>query len=631
MYRIALVSMPFARIELPSLALTQLKAVTEAAFPDRVAVEIHYSHQDFATFIGVEVNQAITDISMNNGIGEWFFRQAAFPDLPDNTIEYFQRSYPRRDEPTRRLRQLVLEKRQGMEEFLAGLIERDALDRADLVGFTSMFSQNVASIAMARLLKERNPMLTTVIGGANCEHPMGAVITRHVPVIDYVFSGPALKSFPCFVGHRLGGREEACDDIPGVYSRGNVDRVAARPWLGEEMPIDEPIPLDYGDFLDVYEQRFGVDRPAPSLLFETSRGCWWGERAHCTFCGLNGVTMRYRSMAPESAITLIRSLFRYVERGAQLQSVDNILPRSYLTEVLPHLGTPGGTTIFYEVKADLSDADFRVLSDARVKFIQPGIESLSTGTLKLMRKGTTSFQNISVLKNCLLHGIDPAWNLLVGFPGEPGWVYERYVQELPSLFHLPPPVCVSPVRFDRYSPYFTRAAEYGLALKPFDFYSMTYPLDEREIAELAYYFYDDRLDSAYVTDMLEWIDELRDIVQAWRAAWAAGGSATRPTLHIESRPPQPVLVDTRSGRKVERPLSAKTCQVLALLDRPKDAARLASEAAGIPGCDLDAELDFCRRHSLLFSERGRFMSLVMPHAPQDAERSGAVRNPAAVA
>jgi hypothetical protein len=102
-------------------------------------------------------------------------------------------------------------------------------------------------------------------------------------------------------------------------------------------------------------------------------------------------------------------------------------------------------------------------------------------------------------------------------------------------------------------------------------------------------------------------------------------------LHIESRPAQPVLVDTRSGRKVERPLSAKTCQVLALLDRPKDAARLASEAAGIPGCDLDAELDFCRRHSLLFSERGRFMSLVMPHAPQDAERSGAVRNPAAVA
>ena len=27
---------------------------------------------------------------------------------------------------------------------------------------------------------------------------------------------------------------------------------------------------------------------APTLLFETSRGCWWGAKSHCTFCGLNG-------------------------------------------------------------------------------------------------------------------------------------------------------------------------------------------------------------------------------------------------------------------------------------------------------------------------------------------------------
>jgi magnesium-protoporphyrin IX monomethyl ester (oxidative) cyclase len=629
MHRIALLSMPFARIEFPSLALTQLKAVTEAAFPGRVAVEIHYVNQEFATFIGMEANQAIVDMSMNNGIGEWFFRQAAFPELPDNTVEFFQRSYPRRDEATRRLRQLVLEKRQGLEAFLAGLIERHALDRADLVGFTSMFSQNVASIALARLLKARNPKLTTVIGGANCEHPMGAVICRLVPAIDYVFSGPALKSFPCFVGHRLDGREEACAGIQGVYARGNVDSVPARAWLGEELPIDHPIPLDYDAFLDGYEERFGPDRPAPSLLFETSRGCWWGERAHCTFCGLNGLTMRYRSMAPENAVALIRGLFRYAPRGAQLQSVDNILPKSYLAEVLPRLETPPGTSLFYEVKADLSDADFRVLADARVTFIQPGIESLSTGTLKLMRKGTTSFQNIALLKSCLRHGVDPAWNLLVGFPGEPGSVYEKYLEDLPSLFHLPPPIGVSPVRFDRYSPYFTRAGEYGLALKPFDFYGMTYPFEEAQLAELAYYFYDDRLDSDYITDMLEWIDELRGLVQAWRAAWTAGTAPVRPTLHVERRPAGPVLVDTRPGRRVEQPLSSTTCRVLELLDRPMDAERLAS--AGIPGCDPAAELDFCRRHGLLFSERGRFMSLVLPDAPRAAQRSGAARNPAAVA
>ena len=40
----------------------------------------------------------------------------------------------------------------------------------------------------------------------------------------------------------------------------------------------------------------------------------------------------------------------------------------------------------------------------------------------------------------------------------------------PLLVHLPPPSGAFPVRFDRYSPYFTRAAEYGLELVPLDFY-----------------------------------------------------------------------------------------------------------------------------------------------------------------
>lgn len=631
MYKIALLSMPFARIEFPSLALTQLKAVTEAAFPGDVSVEIHYIHQDFAVYIGKEANQAIADMSMNNGIGEWFFRQAAFPDLPDNLIEYFQRSYPRRDEETRRLQNLVLEKRQDLEDFLTGLIKRYALDQANLIGFTSMFSQNVASIAMARLLKVQRPDLVTVIGGANCEQPMGAVISRLVPAIDYVFSGPALKSFPSFVGHQLEGRKEACVDIPGVYTRANVDRLIGRTWLGEELPIDQPIALDYDDFLNGYEHRFGGEGPAPSLLFETSRGCWWGERAHCTFCGLNGLTMRYRSMAPENAVDLIRGLFRYVERGVQLQSVDNILPKSYLAEVLPRLETPPSTSIFYEVKADLSEAEFRTLADARVTFIQPGIESLSTGTLKLMRKGTTSFQNLALLKNCLLYGIDPAWNLLVGFPGEPGSVYEKYVQELPSFVHLPPPIGVAPVRFDRYSPYFTRKTEYGIELKPFDFYRMTYPFAEGDLFDLAYYFYDDRFDSKYIVDMLDWIDELRGAVQVWRALWSTGSTADRPTLHIEARPTGTVLVDTRAGEWIELPLSATTCALLSLLERPKDLGRLKTEAAGTPGLDVSAELEFCRHRGLIFSERDRFMSLVLPRAPQSAEHSAAIRNPAAVA
>ena len=50
--------------------------------------------------------------------------------------------------------------------------------------------------------------------------------------------------------------------------------------------------------------------------------------------------------------------------------------------------------------------------------VQAGIESLSTHTLKLMKKGSTALMNIQTLKWCREHGVLCDWNLIYGFPGE---------------------------------------------------------------------------------------------------------------------------------------------------------------------------------------------------------------------
>ncbi len=41
--------------------------------------------------------------------------------------------------------------------------------------------------------------------------------------------------------------------------------------------------------------------------YETSRGCWWGQKKHCTFCGLNPLGMNYRAKSPERAVEIIDS------------------------------------------------------------------------------------------------------------------------------------------------------------------------------------------------------------------------------------------------------------------------------------------------------------------------------------
>ena len=130
---------------------------------------------------------------------------------------------------------------------------------------------------------------------------------------------------------------------------------------GTENDVNELVSLDYETFIDTYTRNF-PDRGKPVLMFETSRGCWWGERAHCTFCGLNGNTINYRSMGTANAFKLFNQLFELSDRVSELQSVDNILPKSYLTDVLPYLDTPPSMFLFYEVKADLGEEDFRALA-----------------------------------------------------------------------------------------------------------------------------------------------------------------------------------------------------------------------------------------------------------------------------
>jgi magnesium-protoporphyrin IX monomethyl ester (oxidative) cyclase len=382
MYRIALLNMPFAGLHLPSIALTQLRSVVQTGFGDRVRCDVHYLNMDFAVFLGLEAySQISTSVEANtHGLGDWIFREEGFPGQADNAAAYFQRHFASFGDEIEGLKQRVLGCRGRLAEFLEGVIDRYGLDRCDLVGLTSMFSQNAACIALARRIKRRRPDTVVVMGGANCETSMGEVLVRRVDALDFVFSGPSLASFSSFVGHLMRGEVDACHRLPGVLSRRKLRLapIGSVREVGPELPIDQEVPLDYDDYFAALDEHFEPGAVDPFVLFETSRGCWWGERSHCTFCGLNGTTMNYRAMEPGQALRQFERLFGYAPRAKHLQSVDNILPREYLTSVLPELHPPAGVSLFYEVKADLKPSEMEILARARVTDIQPGIEALST-------------------------------------------------------------------------------------------------------------------------------------------------------------------------------------------------------------------------------------------------------------
>jgi ribosomal peptide maturation radical SAM protein 1 len=612
MLRVALVNMPFAGLTRPSIALTQLKAVVDGAHDDQVETKIFHLNHDFVTLFGLDIYDEICNSPaiLNSGLGDWIFRQAAFPELPDNERAYFSRYFPRNDERTRRFREIVADARARLGQFFEELIDANGLDRYDVVGFTSMFAQTVPSLALARHIKARNPQAITAMGGANCEAPMGQELVIGAQHLDYVFSGPALISLPRVVEHLLRGERHRVTEVAGVFDRETALAQRGKSIIGEELDIDEVIDLDYDDYVELVQTRYPNWKAPVVLTFETSRGCWWGERAHCTFCGLNGMTMAYRSMAPEKARALISGLFRYAHVATRLECVDNIMPKNYPAEVFAGLDTPKHMHFFYEVKADLSESDLRTLAAAKVTVLQPGIEALATSTLKLMKKGTTSFNNIAFLMHCLRHGIYLAWNLLIGFPGEPEEVYEKYVRDLPKLVHLQPPSGVFPVRFDRYSPYFKEAERYGLQLHPLAFYELTYPFPQESLSRMAYYFGDRNFRADYVKGVVKFIGPLTAIVDEWRRRW----ESERPALKLSQRGTQTIVQDSRFGELREYSLSDCAADIHDAVTRRRTQAEIARALPLYAEAEIAAGLQELQARSLLFQESGMFMGLGMPTA-----------------
>lgn len=606
--KIALINMPFADVNRPALNLTQLKFRLDQA--DCGETTIYYLNQDFGTYFGLDLF-AFISANYTTGIGDWIFRSIAFPDEMDNAKKYLRRQFPQRDEGMLELLNELLAKREGLKAYMETLVDHYRLDEAELVGFTSMFSQNVASFAMAKMLKDRNPDVVITMGGANCETPMGEVLVKNVPQLDFVFSGPGLISFPEFAECLDIGDMDGCHEIKGVFSKENVDELGKRMRVGEELPLDEPIELDYSAFLEGFGEHY-PDFPGKKVLtFETSRGCWWGERSHCTFCGLNGDSMGYRSMSPGVALDQFTHIFKYSEDFSSYACVDNILPRNYFREVLPKLDPPNNIEIFYEVKADLKAQDLELLSEKRVKSIQPGIEALNSTTLKLMRKGTSAFGNVAFLKNCSLYDVSPEWNLLVGFPGEPEAVFEKYHEDIPKLLHLPPPSGCFPVRFDRFSPYFMQADHYGLDLKAYDFYKDVYPFDEAAISDMAYYFQNRDYGADFTRGMIRWIGKLQSGVAQWNTRWDNDENAVFPELFMEKRGAEHWIYDSRSGKVNRYQLDRVSVRALEILEKPKALSSLASGMKDIPDFDPEAAVACLGDRDLLFKEGTRYLSLVL--------------------
>jgi ribosomal peptide maturation radical SAM protein 1 len=605
--RVLLVTMPFGALGRPALGLSILKPIVRAAGH---ACAIRYLNVAFAEFTGLATYERIHDGFPHIVFaGEWVFAESLNGPDPARDRRYLDgvlRGQWRVDEG--RIGALLAARRLALP-FLEHCLAAIDWDAVDVVGFTSTFEQTVASLALARRLKAHWPRLVTVFGGANFEGEMGVELHRTHSFIDAICSGEAEESFPRLLAALGAGGPPGA--IPGVLHRLG-GRGAAGPPAPPISDLDAYPAPDFADFAAALERSAVGAGVVPTWLLETSRGCWWGVKSHCTFCGLNGSSMGFRSKSSARVLAEIDRLI--AEHDAVLiETVDNILDMAYFRDLLPALAARGAPVeLFYEVKANLSRDQVRVLAEAGVRRIQPGLESLSDRLLARMRKGTTALRNVQLLKYCRQYGVSVDWNLLYGFPGETTADYAPLLDWLPAIRFLGPPGACGPLRLDRFSPYFTDPGAHGLKdLRPVPAYACLFPLPEASLARIAYYF-----DFAYEpsVDPGSAADEARRAADAWRASPDPGALMARPLDSGRLR-----LHDTRRALGAQRTIELEATEALAYAwcDSIRSAASVANRlAATFPNLDpAPAAVEACLHsfvaNRLMLSDGRHFLALAL--------------------
>lgn len=512
--KIALISAPFDSLVRPNIALSILKsALINAGYN----AEVIYSNISYAKTIGTQNYTLIAEkFPTSMALGDAIFSHSAFGnviDWPEYLRDTALDTSGNYDDIFDGQSEILPFLSQKTVAWTSHFAEENTWQQFDLVGICATFNL-VPALALARHLKNKWPHIKTILGGAQCDGSLGATIMREFPWIDFVCIGEG-ESVIVQTCSNISRLKKNHYGIQGLCWRNTSMQVIQNGKRAFEVNINESPTPEFSDWFSARSDLPEDIKLRSSIPIETSRGCWFGEKSHCTFCGLNGEGLKFRQRTPESAMAQLQNALASGIKN--IFAVDNILPMSYFDSFLIDIVKLPNLTaeLFYEVKANLTRKQCETLRRAGVISIQPGIESLSTNVLRLMKKGTTSFINIRLLKFCAETGLNAVWNFLYGFPHESGRDYELQADLISSIIHLQPPISTgSRVRMDRFSPLYFDSEQLGVTkISPSHAYRHIYFENPEARADLAMFF---RFEGVFEDDPHIYTENVRKKISEWR-------------------------------------------------------------------------------------------------------------------
>ncbi len=602
---VALVSMPSLSARHPSFQLALLKPLLEqAGIPaQQFSLFMYLGNQ-----IGWRMAETIADV-WPCLVGEWIWSKVAFGDQANMDDAGYFAEYQGLFHTVCSIAGCTLEdirrlRDRSAPEFINFCLDSVDWSRFGLIGFTVVFQQLVGSLALARALKQRYPQIPIIMGGASLEDDIADEIMRRCPQIDYVHCGDAEISFPEMVRRLYSG--QSMEGLPGLMWRDGQGQIRYAGRAPNFMDMNStPLP-DYDEYFYAreaggYEQ---CDVQHELLMpFEAARGCWWGEKNHCTFCGLNRSGMEFRAKDPDKVLEQLEALS---SRYGQFffNAIDNIMAPEYVEKLFGKLAAANSDLcLHYEIRPNFSRSQLGRLRRSGLFSVQPGIESLSTNILRIMRKHSTGMRNVELIKWCTYYGITSLYNILCRFPGETEEDYRLQSEVARKIIHFQPPYAIVKARADRGSPMYTDPAGQSISrLVPAKCYQYIFPKDF-DLRRISYYF-DHEMGNIVSDDVYE---ELFGRVGAWQAAW---NQPDKPYLKYRKAWSSIVVFDGRKPEVVTVTYRNEAAELYEYCAEARTARDIASQFGNDPWIE-DALADFVGKDLMLFLD-GRYLSLALP-------------------
>lgn len=456
--KVALICMPWGPLDEPSLGLAILKSQLSTS---NIQCKVLHLQLLLLKYLKDKSYSSISDLwGFNDFLFTYPFEQSVTPFQLESLQDMVRRDHSRVDfcnhvnlDPSKYIEFALKMRDEIIPKYLDDCLLEIEQTKATMIGFTCMFDQTISSLSLAKMIKSKYPDKLIVFGGYAVEKPVGPQLMRCFPFIDVIVFGEGENKIRALAEASLD--RSILDSIPGIMYRGTDEIIKENPPELKKMDMDEsPVP-DYDDwFSDIRDLRskHKVTVHTITLPVESSRGCWWGEKSHCTFCGIDDETMRYRQKSPEVVKDMLTQL--QTKYGNVLfRFSDYILPRKYYKTLLPQLAQEKNKFhLHWEMKSNVTYDDVKIMQRSGVEYIQPGIESFSSTVLQRMSKGVSGIQNILTVKLLAECNIGVLYNILYGFPNEEESEYREMCDIVPMLYHLPPPHANVSVLITRYAP-----------------------------------------------------------------------------------------------------------------------------------------------------------------------------------